>query len=318
MTFLARALVVLLLAAANTAHAEQLRVDVPVISTVEVSAYYPDRAQRMEVSGWARIRCTIKADATLGDCEVVGVNPPALGFDWAALKLAPALRVALNGAELEKVVGQPIYKAFRFSVPDSKVFPEPVRPPSLAVIESARPAGADDIGMATLTCEAPTVGKGLARDCVVDAEGPMGQGFGAAAKALAQSAYQVDIETLEPRLSFTLNNGSFSEMRKDRLVARAERWVDPKHGSMAELRAMGMVQYWGDAAIYLREQSPHRELIDFSPSGVNVNCGWTDDGSLKDCKTDLGVASDLGKAALALMDDLKLVRRVTFNINWGQ
>jgi protein TonB len=51
-----------------------------------MARYYPDRAQRMEVSGKATISCTVTAKGTLESCSVVSENPADMGFGDAALK----------------------------------------------------------------------------------------------------------------------------------------------------------------------------------------------------------------------------------------
>ena len=55
-----------------------------------ISAFFPDRAQRMEISGQAAIDCASDADGVLTDCRLISETPADWDFGAAALKAARA------------------------------------------------------------------------------------------------------------------------------------------------------------------------------------------------------------------------------------
>ncbi|HZK98901.1 MAG TPA: energy transducer TonB, partial [Caulobacteraceae bacterium] len=54
----------------------------------DVNQFYPERAQRMEVSGRASITCVVTASGTLSGCSVSSEEPGDQGFGAAALKMS--------------------------------------------------------------------------------------------------------------------------------------------------------------------------------------------------------------------------------------
>jgi protein TonB len=54
----------------------------------DLARYYPERAQRMGVSGSATISCTVTAQGTLSDCSVVSEDPADGGFGEATLRIS--------------------------------------------------------------------------------------------------------------------------------------------------------------------------------------------------------------------------------------
>jgi protein TonB len=61
--------------------------------TAEEAGDYPNRAQRMEVSGSATIDCRVTSAQILEDCRAVAETPLEYGFAEHALKLAPFIRM---------------------------------------------------------------------------------------------------------------------------------------------------------------------------------------------------------------------------------
>ncbi len=55
-----------------------------------MSAFYPDRAQRMNQGGRVLLGCATDASDQLNDCRVIMENPQDWGFGDAALKAAQA------------------------------------------------------------------------------------------------------------------------------------------------------------------------------------------------------------------------------------
>jgi protein TonB len=56
-------------------------------SNDDMAAYFPDRAQRMNVEGRATFRCTVTAGGTLTGCSITSESPADYGFGEATLKL---------------------------------------------------------------------------------------------------------------------------------------------------------------------------------------------------------------------------------------
>lgn len=63
------------------------------------SRYYPDRAQRMEVSGRVTMRCRVTESGELTQCQIASETPAGYGFGDAALRLVPYFR--LNPLDLD-------------------------------------------------------------------------------------------------------------------------------------------------------------------------------------------------------------------------
>jgi protein TonB len=62
-------------------------------SADDVSRYYPDRAQRLSVSGKAEISCGVLANGKLTNCTIVSEDPPDQQFGDAALKLSKLFKM---------------------------------------------------------------------------------------------------------------------------------------------------------------------------------------------------------------------------------
>lgn len=87
-------------------------------SVEDIARYYPDRAQRMEVSGRATIDCTVSAKFTLEACSVLSESPAAYGFGDAALYLSRFYRlkpVTLDGVP---VAGGQVQVSIEFMPPN--------------------------------------------------------------------------------------------------------------------------------------------------------------------------------------------------------
>jgi hypothetical protein len=276
-----------------------LATDTPFTLQVDASHYYPDRAQRMEVAGWARLRCVAHEDAKLSDCVLVGEGPSGYGFGRALMMLSRSMRVRPD--VLPEVVGKPSYYRIGFR-PDGpgRVPLEAIKPPKPKLIEAARPAGADQIGMATVSCLVPLTAISPLSACVALGEGPTGQGFGAAAVDLAQRAYVANFEPTPARVDLWFGAPMVKTMDGRRLVEA--------YGS-------------ANTALIVAPTASAESLAAMPEQAVKMNCGWSPDGALQDCTVDPTLATtfpDAVKTVLAFTPNLRLVRTATFNILWGQ
>ncbi len=270
-----------------------VRLDTPV-KLVGRPPEHPSQALALGIRGWGRLRCIARTDATLGDCQLVGEAPEGFRFGRTALAAAPQLRAGLEGEALAAIVGKPTYYKITFS--GDRATGDQARPSSPALVEAAHPKGAEAVGMAELRCTPPSSGKGLVSDCVATAEGPVGQGFAAAAVALAEAEYRTDIEAEPQRFTFYLRRSSFSS-RPTSLFA-----------ALPEVLAFSSV-IW-------REPPRPEEGLQLPEAGVLLDCALDADGGLSACRSDAEPA--VAEAALAFAPRLRLTRSVGFIINWGQ
>lgn len=270
-----------------------MRLDTPV-KLVGRPLEHPIQALTLGIRGWGRLRCIARADATLGDCQLVGEAPQGFRFGRTALAAAPQLRVALEGEALAAIVGKPTYYKITFS--GDRATGDQARPSSPAVVEAAHPKGAEAVGMAELQCTPPASGKGLVSDCVATAEGPAGQGFAAAAVALAEADYRTDIEPVPQRFTFYLRRRAFSSR------------PNPLFAALPEVLTFSHVEW--------REPPRPEEGLQLPEAGVLLDCVLDADGGLSACRSDAEPAT--AQAALAFTPRLRLMRSVSFIVNWGQ
>jgi TonB family protein len=55
--------------------------------------FYPEAAQRKEVTGAALMICRVQPDESVASCAVARESPPGFGFGEAAIKMAPLMRI---------------------------------------------------------------------------------------------------------------------------------------------------------------------------------------------------------------------------------
>jgi len=82
----------------------------------DINQYYPDRAQRMEVSGRATISCTVTASGTLSGCSVSSEDPGDQGFGAAALKMSHIFKMKPQTRDGAPVGGASVNIPIRFQL----------------------------------------------------------------------------------------------------------------------------------------------------------------------------------------------------------
>lgn len=90
-----------------------------------LARFYPDRAQRANIDGYATISCTVTAAGRLSPCRVVSEGPEGYGFGQAALKLAPMFQMTPKTVDGLGVDGGTVRIPIVFRIPADNREPEP-------------------------------------------------------------------------------------------------------------------------------------------------------------------------------------------------
>lgn len=195
-------------AAASTTEADWLKPPTPE----DLMAVFPRGALQKGLGGKALLACQVSPQGALFDCSVVSESPAGAGFGGAAIALTPQMLMKPATRDGKPVVGA-VRLPINFKAPDAptgshlaSVGPALTRSslsgvrwrlaPTYDEVVAAYPpkARAKLIGgRATLNCTFKPGGR--VGSCDTIAETPKGQGFAAAAKALA--ARFVGPETLD-------------------------------------------------------------------------------------------------------------------------
>ncbi|MCI3132445.1 TonB family protein [Phenylobacterium aquaticum] len=170
-------------------------------SNEDVLAVYPAAAKANDLSGRAKITCTVTAAGRLDGCGVVSEEPAGAGFGAAALALAGKFSLEPHWADGRSAVGAALTLPFRFEPPELRA-PELKfqRRASYGGLGDAGPYYPDDAarrhltGLVVMDCD--LAADGALSACVVRSETPEGYDFDAAALRMAGAKWM----TAVPRL----------------------------------------------------------------------------------------------------------------------
>jgi TonB family protein len=158
--------------------------------------HFPERAQRMGVSGRAKILCVAAEDGSLNSCEVLEEFPRGYGFGEATLRTARFFRLRATDQDGLNVAGREVAIPLRWNTDqprpgDGAVFLTPNRrsltwaaAPTKAQVDAAYPASAKGLGIVGFHCVATS--SGALTGCAVAFETPLGQDFGSAGLQVAK------------------------------------------------------------------------------------------------------------------------------------
>lgn len=88
----------------------------------DMGRFYPKRAARMGVDGYAEIECTVATTGLLQDCVVLRESPVDQGFGGAAIQLSVLFRMQPMTRDGAPVAGGKVVVPIRFLIP-----PPPLR-----------------------------------------------------------------------------------------------------------------------------------------------------------------------------------------------
>jgi TonB family protein len=255
----------------------------------QVSAYYPRAAAQLRINGRAIVNCVIDAEGALDDCRVLKEEPVGHGFGDAAIGVAHAYHFASFTTGGDPSQGLEVNIPMVFDAPATKdLLGAPPTDPVLAYYpKPALAAGAD--GEATLNC-ARNAHLAL-RDCTLSSESPPGQGFGAAALAMAAKSpdnpkLNIDEPTLTAAKPITVRFSAHPPA------------IDPDLTQMAHVMKAPQVASRPSAEV-LHLYYPERAYRAGIAGGAQIHCQVTRGGRLTGCATvrEAPQGQDFGAAA---------------------
>jgi protein TonB len=86
----------------------------------DMARYYPDRAQRLNKAGSAKIECTVTANGSLTGCSVISEEPADLGFGESSVSLSKLFKMKPKTVDGAAVGGATVIFTIRFQLPQDE------------------------------------------------------------------------------------------------------------------------------------------------------------------------------------------------------
>jgi TonB family protein len=265
---------------------------------------YPAHAAQAGISGAVEMKCAATSAGLLSDCSVIQEAPTGEGFGAAALSLAAGMALKSTGANGQPVMGRNLIVPVRFEAamlrnPGTIIGrPDWLRKPTNDEMIQFYPADARGVaGKATIQCTVST--RGLLERCALDAESPVGHGFGTSALAMSSTflmrpmtvdGLPVGGARVTIPIAFQGAPGGMSALPSTSIrVMRAAPWMT------------------APTAEALSAAFPKSAIGKVASAHVVLRCGFRDDGGLKGCETISETAdnSAFANAAKSLTKDFR-------------
>jgi hypothetical protein len=157
----------------------------------DVAAAYPAKARASKAAGRATLYCNFVSDGRLTACDVVAEEPRGMGFGAAARKLAPLFRSPTELGDGKGLIGASLQLPFTFDPtmlgPGQAAVGKPQWKglPAFEDVQTAFASTPKNVGTVRVVLSCTVQQGGYVSECKPDTQSPAGQGFGAAAVALA-------------------------------------------------------------------------------------------------------------------------------------
>jgi TonB family protein len=261
---------------------------------------YPAHAAQAGIAGAVKMKCAATSAGLLSNCSVIQESPIGEGFGAAALSLATGMALKPNDASGQPITGRNLIVPVRFEpalLHPGTIVGQPnwLRRPTDEEMIHFVPANSGGVaGHATLVCVVST--RGLMEKCTVNAESPVGRGFGAAALAMSS------VFVMRP---MTVDGLPVGGAKVGIPIGFEAADTGPSDDTVTVIRAAPWMS--APTAEQLSEAFPKGALGKTSSAHVVMRCSFAQGGGLRDCAAISATPQDQGfaNAAKSLTSDFR-------------